>query len=468
MNLQVVKKFDMGMNVGYCHSCNVRLKDKDGILFVLSEGKGVDPGEEILRFNGISTVWLKMFDLNGNMLWEKELPDGVLPGIWFCPVVPFDMDKDGVDEIYVLNNHGAPFSFMHRKLERWDAETGECTGSWQWPWNTFNERMSLCYRYYIIAGFVKGEPVLVTCQGTYANMYLQGWNNNMEKRWEIAIMDEDGGPKASHVTPVIDINGDGIDELFWGERILSLDDGHQLVCLAPDYVGHSDLIVPFLGNESDDDWYVFTCREGGEVEGQKRVYTFRLNGDVVWKAVDTGHMHTAWLANIKGEEEGSYRKIAMTMQQVFKPDDCGFNHEVTGIFYFDAYTGEEVDYKLPYPGNDMFPLDINGDGYSEYFVVCPEARGDILDVEGNKIGHIESPCINFDGAIRFGKILDMPGEHIMASSTDGRSIEIWADLDAVDGEIMKKRYSLPYLNFMQKLMATGYNWVGSQTNCGIY
>lgn len=292
-------------------------------------------------------------------------------------------------------------------------------------------------------------------------MYLQGWNKDMEKRWDIVIKEEDPGPRASHVTPVIDINNDGVDELFWGERILSLDDGHEIVDLAPDYTGHSDLIVPFLGPEGDDDWYVFTCREGDETPGKRRVYTFRLDGSVVWSAVDDyGHMHTAWLANTK---QG---KIAMTMREVFVPDDCGFNHEVTDVFFFNAYTGEPVDFKLPYPGYKVFPLDINGDGYHEFIVADESARGEILDCEGNRIGFIDADGFGWEGGIRHSKmLLDMPGEHIMVAN--GNCVEIWADLDAVDGEVMQRRYKRPYLNFMQKLMASGYNFVGSQISCGI-
>ena len=64
-------------------------------------------------------------------------------------------------------------------------------------------------------------------------------------------------------------------------------------------------------------------------------------------------------------------------------------------------------------------------------------------------------------------MLDHEGEQIMGVGRDGRSVEIWGDLDAKDGEIMKMRYREPYLRFMQKLMATGYNSVGSQAACGM-
>ncbi|MBQ8952771.1 MAG: hypothetical protein IJ048_01525, partial [Clostridia bacterium] len=63
--------------------------------------------------------------------------------------------------------------------------------------------------------------------------------------------------------------------------------------------------------------------------------------------------------------------------------------------------------------------------------------------------------------------LDHPGEHVMLVGADGHSVEIWGDAEAEDGEIMKRRYAGPYLSFMQKLMATGYNAVGSQASCGM-
>ena len=451
MKLKTTHRFDIGRNIGYSHSATVKLCDREGMLFLTTPGVGVDPGEELFHYKGIQNTWLVMFDMDGNKLWEKELPDGVLPGIWFRCAVALDMDGDGYDEIYFINDTGAPFSFMHRKLQRLNALTGEVTGSWPWPWNTFNQRMSLCYRFYLVAGYAHGKPVLVTCQGTYGDMYLQGWTGDMEKIWDIMIPENEFGPKASHVTPVLDINEDGVDELFWGERLLSIEDGHEVICLAPNYDGHSDIILPYRHPETKE-WYIYTCREGGEIEGEPRVVTFRPDGSVAWQALrDTGHMHTGWAANVLD----GYGKICMAMREHFVPDDSGFNHEIDGVFYYDAYTGEEVDFKLPYKGYEVHPLDVNGDGYHEF--VCPD--GKIIDRHGEVLA-------SFDGSpMRMGKLLNHPGEQIMIAN--GTAFEILADEDAVDSEIMKQRYSIPYLTFMQKLMASGYNAIGSQISCGI-
>ena len=107
MKLEELAAFDLGVEAGFLHSSTVQLKGRQGILFVYSAGPAVDPGEECFRIQGIQPVHVALFEMNGRRIWDKQLPDGVLPGIWFVPVLPFDMNRDGEDEIYVLNNTGA-------------------------------------------------------------------------------------------------------------------------------------------------------------------------------------------------------------------------------------------------------------------------------------------------------------------------------------------------------------------------
>lgn len=453
MELKVTHTFDIGRKVGYSHSANVRLRGRDGMMFLNTPGIGVDPGEELFRIKGIENTFITMFDMEGNKLWDKELPDGVLPGIWFCPAVPFDMDGDGVDEIYFINNTGAPFSFDCRVLERLDAETGETTGRWPWPRNTFNDRMSLCYRFYLVAGYAHGEPVLVTSQGTYGDMYLQGWSGaDLKPRWKTVIKASSPGPRASHVTPVLDFNEDGVDELFWGERLLSLDDGSEVKMLAPDYSGHSDLIMPFRHPETRE-WYVFTAREGGNDKPKApRVVTFRPDGSVAWSAVTNGgHMHKGWMANVLD----GYGKICAAVKvSDLPPSHKGYGSDVDTIYYFDAYTGKEVDFSLPYPADEVLPIDLDGDGYHEF--IAPD--GSVLDRHGNTVGEIKG------NILRTGKMVELPGEQVMLAR--GTSFVIVSDTKAVESEVFKKRYETPYLRFMQKLMATGYNSIGVHVACG--
>lgn len=449
MNLQIVAEWKLPRPSGYLHAAHVKLKDRETMLFVYSDKGGVDPGEECFWPKNAGRMHLTLFEMDGRMIWDRELPEGVLSGVWWIPVVPMDMDEDGEDEIYLINNHiGAPFSLIHRVLERWDAKTGECTGSIPWPINNFDERMSLCYRWYIVGGYAHGHPVLVTCQGTYGAMNLQGWNNNFEKRWELTIAADDPGPRASHVTPIMDMNGDGVDELFWGERIISFDTGKELFDYAPEYNGHSDAIIPFMDYNTGE-MFLYTNREGGDAPGQFRVVTFRMNGERVWQRIpDTGHIHKGWVATV-GDH---YEKVAMAMSQHPNFNNPGLQDDVDGVYYYNAFTGEDSDYSLPVDGRDLTPIDFNGDGWSEFIAFEGPHRGDVFDRHGNLLCHV-----NGIDRINVGKLLDgLAGEQIMSLSGD--RVFILADPEAKDGEIIKRRYSTPYLPYMQKKMsATGYN-----------
>ena len=115
-----------------------------------------------------------------------------------------------------------------------------------------------------MGGYVKGKPILLTAQGTYGAMAIQGWNRDMSLRWEHRIPKEAKGCKGSHVSPVVDINSDGVDDLLWGERCIELDKGTQLFCAdVSTWEGHSDIIQPVY-NYSGKTWSFFTCRKSYE------------------------------------------------------------------------------------------------------------------------------------------------------------------------------------------------------------
>ena len=113
MDIKCLKKFDLGIPAKQVRSIPVNMgEDKEAVLFVYSCDEGVDPGEEYYH-HPVDTLKLALFDWDGNRLWVKDLGKGVIPGIWFCPVLAIDLDMDGRDEIYFLNNKNpeTPFSF---------------------------------------------------------------------------------------------------------------------------------------------------------------------------------------------------------------------------------------------------------------------------------------------------------------------------------------------------------------------
>ncbi len=452
MNFQKVREFDIPGN-RHSFSANVDLGGgRRGFVFS-SSASWQDPGEELFHLpkDGLEIL---CFDDSGALLWSKKLGVGVLPGIWFCPLAAVDMDGDGRDEIYFVNNlSDAPFSLFQRRLEALDSLTGETLGSWQWPDRTRELSMSKCYRFYLTAGYAHGSPVLITSQGCYTDMYLQGWGRGMVKLWEKTIPESDPGPRASHLTPVLDLNGDGVDKIYWGERVLSVLTGEEVFNFAPDFHGHSDILVPFL-DYSENKMYVYTCREDHETPGQKRINVFNADGSLKWGAVDTGHMHTGWVATVFD----GYGKLAMAEHHEWRPNteagsDSGMTMHTLEHYLFNAVTGERAAFSLPVPLGDVAPADIDGDGYSE-FIGC----GKIFDRFGKLLA--EYPGYR----VRSGRILEeYPGEQLMTN--ENGKIFIWADLDARDGEIMKIRLSYRFPLLLQKLTASGYNSNNALASC---
>jgi hypothetical protein len=467
MDIKLVAEYDLGIKLGQVRSAPVALGAKgEGLLFVYSSHPNLDPWEEAFNWPQ-DTLKMALYTRAGEKLWVKDLGVGVIPGIWFTPFMSFDLDGDGADEIWFVNNinHEAPFSLNGRRLERLDPFTGNSTGFWPWPRHTEPETLSHRYRYFIAGGYVSGKPVLVTCQGTYTNMFLQGWDAGMKPRWDITIPDAEPGARSSHVCPVIDFNKDGIDEIFWGERLLSLDDGHEVFCCDREkFRGHSDIIIPFA-NPADGKMYIYTCREGHEIPGEQRVWLYDDQGKPVWHAVDSGHMHKGWIANI-GE---NYAKVAMAMRLNRVVIDGMMREAEPNDFYFDAMTGKEV--KLPFPGrgSDYIPLDFDGDGYHEFYGVVGDednnldaTSGWVIDRLGKKIRHIGGK------QVRSGKIFaDVPGDQIMLFYPDERKVRVWGCPEAVESDVYKARHNTPFHTFNQHLMGTGYNHINAVISCAM-
>ena len=62
-----------------------------GILVIHSGDAEIDPSPEMF-FLPRSTLLITAFDDGGRRLWRHDCGPGVVPGVWFCPVLPFDLD----------------------------------------------------------------------------------------------------------------------------------------------------------------------------------------------------------------------------------------------------------------------------------------------------------------------------------------------------------------------------------------
>ena len=447
-DLHVLLELPVGSPIGQLRAVPVSLgEDKPrALLAVYCADAEVDPYVEMFFFPK-DTLKLMLFTQQGEILWKRDLGPGVVPGIWFCPVFPFDLDNDGVEEIWFVNNIDPdhPLSLKNSRLERINARTGKTSGQWPWSNPERNQSPSHTFRNFILGGYVKGKPVLVTAQGTYGPMKLQGWNPDMSLRWEYVIESESPGARGSHMCPVVDINHDGIDEIFWGERCIELNTGKELFCADRDsYRGHSDVVQPVLDRVKNR-WFIYTCRESGGVS--PRVVMFDDTGRRVWGDLKTGHMDMGWAARIG--ENGEHIVMAVRIGAK-SAGPQGFFRQETEEFTYKVFTGEKCS--LPYSAFCTLPVDLNGDGVHELVRGLAEGNGEVIDKAGRVIG-------NIDGSVAIAsKFMDLPGEQILSYGRDG-IIRVWADRNAKDGIQALQRYKHPFYKANQRLTATGYNVV---------
>src|SRR5690242_14345362 len=103
--LEVLLELSVGGPLGQLRAVPVRLEsgESPALLLIYSADFEDDPYEEMFFFP-TDTLKLMLIRSTGEILWRRDLGRGVVPGMWFCPVFAFDLDGDGVDEIWFVNN----------------------------------------------------------------------------------------------------------------------------------------------------------------------------------------------------------------------------------------------------------------------------------------------------------------------------------------------------------------------------
>lgn len=372
-----------------------------------------------------------VFDDTGHILWKKDL--AIWPSAALYCFTLIDMDGDGMDEIYVVNNSDPihPLWVEAYVMERIHVLTGEVTGQWPWPNYGGISRSMWYFRNHIFGGYDHGIPVLVTAQGTYADMYFQAWNPDMTEKWTLEIPENAPGARGSHSFPIVDINQDGCDEVLWGERCISLHNGEELFCIAKDsWNGHSDMCQPVYDRTSGR-WLIYINRESDESTGP-RIGMYDCSGRPVWTDVGWGHIHKGWVGRIGQNGELLANGMRITGQT---KDEIGRYYTGITEFIYNALTGKPVT--LPYSLFDTAPVDINGDGLHEILRGVAAGDTELLGRDGQVLYHMGGKTAMNT------KILDLPGEQVMIYYPEGK-IKIFCDRNAVDSEDTLRRYTSPF------------------------
>ncbi len=437
-------RLPVGSPIRQARLVRFRAAERDCLLAVHAACAEDDPYHRMF-FLPTDTLKLTAFALDdGERLWQVDLGPGMIPGVWFCPVLAMDLDGDGDDEIWLVNNPDTdhPLNYQAFVLERRSGRTGAVLEQHPWPQLGRADQMSHRFRNFLNGADFHGQPRLITAQGTYADMQLQAWDASLRPVWERTIQAEQPGARGSHMFPVIDLDGDGADEILWGERCIDLADGHdRWVGDQAGWRGHSDVIQPTL-DRATGRWSVYTCREAGRPNGA--VVMFNDRGEELWGLRGLGHMDMGWTARLG--DRGEHQCYAL---------EIGSKSAGPGGFA----RGGVVEYRFNLAGHPLpvefplfqsLPVDFNGDGLHELVYGGGERTGLVVDRRGE-------PLFQLTGQPRLmGKLLDAPGEQIVTADEDG-TLRVYACPDAEDTPAARARYDHPYYAAAQRITAVGYN-----------
>jgi len=437
--LQPALELEVGFPMQQLRFVPLKLADGQGFLAVHSNCPGIDPWPPYFRLP-TDTLKLTAFSAGGHRLWHRDLGPGVIPGVWFCPVFAFDLNDDGQDEVYLVNNANPdhPLDPNSCVLERMSGKTGEIIDTHPWPQVQGRQPLSHLWRNFINAGFSNGRKRFITAQGTYGPMQLQCWDADFNEVWSRRIDPDRHGPQGSHMFPIVDIDGDGRDELLWGERCMDIDTGRDIwLADADGWRGHSDVVQPTLDSRTGT-WSIYTCRESPSPLEAIGVVMFDDKGNELWGHRGMGHVHAGWTARLNDDGEHLCYALDVGREKYSKTD----------VYVYDL-RGNPVE--LPFSPAGTRPVDFDGNGLHELVYTSGDRQGLVVDRHGREISRLTGkPALA-------GKLLDLPGEQIVAWSPDG-TICIYAFPQAEDAPEAERRYEHPYYQACMRLWAVGYNW----------
>jgi rhamnogalacturonan endolyase len=197
------------------------------------------------------TYKLEAYRHDGKLLWRYDMGWAVEEGIWYSPVVAYDIDGDGKAEVFCKAGEGDPreptghVRSGPEYLVMLDGLTGQVKKRLPWPTREgFND-----YNYYsrnlLGIAYLDGQhPHLIVERGTYTIIKLQAYDPMLRLKWEW----EASGPyqkyrgQGMHGLHAGDVDEDGRDEVIIGAAVIddqgkplwNLGKGHPDACYVAD------------------------------------------------------------------------------------------------------------------------------------------------------------------------------------------------------------------------------------------
>lgn len=260
------------------------------------------------------TFKIEAYLADGTFLWRYDMGWAIEQGIWYSPLVVYDLDGDGRAEVCLKAGVGDPRDETGRVqtgpeyLLVLDGMTGREKARVAWPRREDFPSYNYASRNQMCVAFLDGKtPSLLAVRGTYNVIQVVAYEyhgGKLHEQWNWNDAEEGGRYRGqgAHSMHAVDVDNDGRDEVFLGSAVLD-DNGVGLWSTGlghPDhhYVGDIDPDRPGLE--------VYYGIETRQSKGNGCCLVDALTGKIIWGVhVPTRHVHsTGMCADIDGSVPG--------------------------------------------------------------------------------------------------------------------------------------------------------------------
>ena len=176
---------------------------------------------------------LHAYSSGGKFMWSYDMGWSIETGTWYSPYMVYDVDGDGLAEVYAKAGEGDPREADGHVLEgpeylaKIDGLTGKIIQKKEWlSKEGFLNNYNYWSRNFLTVAYLNGKtPSLVMQRGTYTIIKTMALDKNLDKEWywESTGDYEKYKGQGQHGIMQGDIDFDGKDELVVGTFALDHD-----------------------------------------------------------------------------------------------------------------------------------------------------------------------------------------------------------------------------------------------------
>jgi rhamnogalacturonan endolyase len=213
--------------------------DGDGMLeYVIKQPDfNVDPYQKPGYWKkSEDTYKIEAYRQDGTFMWRYDMGWAIEEGVWYSPIVVYDIDGDGKAEVYVKAGEGDPrdpdgrITSGPEYLVKLDGATGKVIKKIDWLTRDGIDDYNYYCRNMLAVAYLDGKsPHLIMLRGTYTMIKISALDMDLKQKWywESSGEYESYRGQGLHGLHGADIDGDGKDELVIGGAVID-EDGKPL------------------------------------------------------------------------------------------------------------------------------------------------------------------------------------------------------------------------------------------------